>query len=214
MGFKYTIMSIIAVLAVSILYTTIYISYSGYNVVLGHCDLCKTEQDDSCISYENVTSTWCLGDHYYTDYNVSPFSRGYEIPYHWMGWYAYGDHEYDSERLTVAQFNVSENGSNVSFFRVCSPSTCPTRLRSGSTECSFQVGDLVREESEYGSRFHGGVITEVYASNVSCSYEIVDLSVYVLDEYQLKNETVYPYHLDLDIDRLEFRKGDWAIVHE
>ena len=87
--------------------------------------------------------------------------------------------------------------------------------RSDSTDCKFKIGDVVTEDSELGQRFEGGIITKSspYPFVDFCSYEIQIKETYLLDGNQLVNHTVYPHHLDLDVEKPTWVKGDWIITY-
>ena len=81
-------------------------------------------------------------------------------------------------------------------------------------KCNFEVGDIVREESQWGNRFDGGIIIDRYYNyiDMECSYDIVSFSQFYLSDSQLTNHTMYPHHLDLDWEKPSWSKGDWDII--
>ena len=75
--------------------------------------------------------------------------------------------------------------------------------------CHLGLCDIICE------RFEGGIITKSspYPFVDFCSYEIQIKETYLLDGNQLVNHTVYPHHLDLDVEKPTWVKGDWIITY-
>ena len=82
--------------------------------------------------------------------------------------------------------------------------------------CKFKIGDVVREDSNWGNRFDGGIITEVYHFDYTdeCSYSIQSFSSFLLSDSQLTNHTMYPHNLDIDEENPTWRIGDWIIIRD
>lgn len=81
-------------------------------------------------------------------------------------------------------------------------------------KCNFEFGDIVREESQFGNRFDGGIVINRYYNHIDkeCDYDIVSFSQFYLSDSQLTNHTMYPHHLDLDEEKPAWSKGDWDIM--
>lgn len=115
-----------------------------------------------------------------------------------------------SKEIRIDCQYVKDNPTNIlqsSVIKLCEenyPNLKPSK------ECKFKIGDIVSENSEYGKRFWGGVVTKTHKREL-CVYEISVFSNYMLSDNQLENETTYPHNIEINKDDLSWMEGDWMI---
>jgi len=78
----------------------------------------------------------------------------------------------------------------VAIYGLSNKTNCEVKL-----DCKFKVGDVVSENnhSSWGNRFDRGVVVEVLED---CSYKIIDVNEYWLNDEKLDNR-IY-YHIEMN----------------